>query len=134
VTRDEFLALDDFTKAYIICALWSTNDESDDSGGDPLDQNYEPEDIDPDTLNRMVEDCQQFQRENSGDLALYASPEWTPAELGGHDFWLTRNGYGAGFWDRDCLPEEAGKRLTEASEKFGEFDLYVGDDGVIYNF
>ena len=53
------------------------------------------------------------------------------AQLGGHDFWLTRNGHGAGFWDRsDCLPEDAGERLTDAAEKYGEVDLTV-DDGVI---
>jgi hypothetical protein len=53
------------------------------------------------------------------------------ASCGGHDFWLTRNGHGAGFWDGDW-PKEAGDRLTKACEEFGEFDLYIGDDGMIY--
>jgi len=51
----------------------------------------------------------------------------------GHDFWLTRNGHGAGFWDGDW-PDDAGGRLTEASKKYGEFNLYVGDDGLIHGY
>ena len=49
----------------------------------------------------------------------------------GHDFWLTRNRHGAGFWDGDW-PVAQGEMLTKASHGFGEVDLYVGDDGYIY--
>ncbi len=52
-------------------------------------------------------------------------------EAAGHDFWLTRNGHGAGFWDGDW-PEPAATRLTASSKKYGEFNLYLGDDGKIY--
>ena len=48
-----------------------------------------------------------------------------------HDFWLTRNRHGAGFWDGD-YEEEAGKKLTEIAHSFGEVHPYVGDDGKIY--
>jgi hypothetical protein len=125
------IQLDEFTQAYIEAALWSSNDDSTPEGGEPLDANYGIEDIDPDSLAKMSADCQRFQEENAADLALYDSPRWTAEELGGHDFWLTRNGHGAGFWDRDCLPKEAGKRLTDAAHKCGEVYLYVAD-GAIY--
>ena len=46
--------LDDFTGAYVECALWSTNDESDESGGVPMDENYGIDDIDPATLGKMA--------------------------------------------------------------------------------
>lgn len=46
------------------------------------------------------------------------------------DFWLTRNGHGVGFWDRDV--GAVGDRLTKACKKFGETYLYVGDDGKIH--
>ena len=125
--------LDEFTLAYIEAALWASNDDSDESGGQPLDANYTIDDIDPDTLAEMAADCRAFQEENAADLAQYDHPEWTPAELGGHDFYLTRNGHGCGFWDRDdCLPKEEGERLTAASERWGEYYLYVGDDGIVY--
>ena len=123
---------DAFTLAYVEAALWSSNDESDPQGGEPLDANYGIDDIDPKTLATMIDDCRRFQMENAADLALYDHPEWCAAGLGGHDFWLTRNGHGAGFWDRDCLPEDAGERLTAAAEKCGEVNLSV-DNGVIYS-
>ncbi len=116
--------LDDFTRAYIKCALWSTNDESDASGGVPMDDHYWIDGIDPDTLAKIVTDCRQFQAEHWEDIC-------NNVEGAGHDFWLTRNGHEAGFWDGDW-PEPAATRLTKASKAFGEFHLYVGDDGVIH--
>ena len=43
--RIEPTDLDAFTNAYIETMLWSTNDESDEKGGEPLDTNYGPTDI-----------------------------------------------------------------------------------------
>ena len=40
-------------------------------------------------------------------------------ERAGHDFWLTRNGHGAGFWDGDW-EQKIGQRATDASKRFGE--------------
>jgi hypothetical protein len=48
----------------------------------------------------------------------------------GHDLWLTRNGHGAGFWDRG-YDEADVAILNKASEDLGEIDLYVDDSGVI---
>ena len=71
------------------------------------------------SIPTMVKDCRLFQEAH--DVAHDPG-------LAGHNFWLTCNGHGSGFWDGDWPA-----RLTEASEQFGEFDLYVGDDGLIYN-
>lgn len=116
--------IDTFTRAYVECALWSSTDESTPQGGVPLDQNYTITDIDPDTLAVMVQDCQKFQEENAADIAC-------ECDRAGHDFWLTRNHHGAGFFDGDW-PEPAATRLTQASDSFGECCLYVGDDDRIY--
>ena len=48
----------------------------------------------------------------------------------GVDFWLTSNGHGAGFWDRDY--GDLGDKLTAFAEKFGEQHVYKGDDGKAY--
>lgn len=122
----------EFLQAYIEAALWSSNDESDEQGGAPMDQNYSAEDIADESLDAMDRDCQTFWAANHEDLGQYHDPQYSPEELGGHDFWLTRNHHGAGFWDRD-LPDDVGKRLTAAAEAFGEDNLYVGDDGKVYN-
>jgi hypothetical protein len=124
--------LDEFTLAYIEAALWASNDESDGSGGEPLDANYTINDIAPETLEKMVADCDRFQKENAADIATGDDhPQYTASERAGHDFWLTRNGHGAGFWDGDW-EEAAGERLTAACEACGEYNLYVSDDGLIY--
>lgn len=115
------MALQDFTVGYIICALWSSNDEND----EPLDRNYSINDIHPDTLKLMEKDCKAFY-----DVWWYAFVYeglmgTKNDEYAGHDFWLTRNRHGAGFWDRDKLLNR--DKLTKASKAFGEFDLWVGD-------
>lgn len=120
--------LDKFTLAYIECLLWAETDDS----GEPLDASYGAEDLAPETLRAIIDDCRQFQEANRADLAQYNHPRYNAAELGGHDYWLTRNHHGAGFWDRDCLPDDCGERLTQAAQNAGELSPYVGDDSLVY--
>lgn len=122
--------LDKFTKSYLECALWSSTDNSTEEGGEPLDNNYSIEDFDDVTMSKMIEDCRQFQQSHSSDFASHCKSNFSPEENAGHNFWLTRNGHGAGFWDGD-YPEDIGEKLTETSKKFGAFDLYVAD-GKVY--
>ena len=117
--------MDPFTTAYIEAALWSSTDESDDSGGHPLDDNYGIENLSPETLASILNDCTAFQRDHANDIG-------DELERAGHDFWLTRNGHGAGFWDGDW-PDDVGQRLTEASDVYGSVDLYIGDNDLIYS-
>lgn len=120
-------ALDPFTRAYIEAALWSSTDDD----GTPLDSKYGVEDFAPDTLKAMIEDCKQFQQQNSSLFTdCRRSNEYTDDEMAGHDFWLTRNGHGAGFWDGDW--PTTGEQLDKAAKKYGEAELYVGDDGYVY--
>jgi S-adenosylmethionine/arginine decarboxylase-like enzyme len=123
-------ASDEFTRAYIEAALWSSTDDE----GNPLDNKYGAEDIAPSTLKVMVEDCKKFQQENDQLITgcTRGSGEYSEEAQAGHDFWLTRCGHGAGFWDGDW--PENGDALTKASKAFGEADLYVGDDGYIYQY
>lgn len=116
--------MDAFTAAYIEAALWSSMDNADDQGGEPLEANYGPDEIAPETLVSIQEDCDAFQRDHAADID-------GDLERAGHDFWLTRNHHGAGFWDGDW-GDDVGQRLTEASHSYGSVDLYVGDDGLIY--
>lgn len=54
--------------------------------------------------------------------------------LAGHDFFLTRNGHGAGFWDKliyDELASNGCHRLTEISKACGSVDVFV-NRGWIY--
>lgn len=124
--------LDHFTRAYIEAALWSTNDNSDSSGGEPLDKNYSEDDFTPEDLMHIIRDCVQFQRDNAADIATaaslgeYAKSRHSIKEMAGHDFWLSRCGHGTGFWDRDL--GEVGERLYEAARSFGEADIFINAD------
>lgn len=128
------LDVDAMLRSYVETALWSSTDNADESGGEPLDRNYGPDDVHPDTLAEMRADCEAFLKDNASDVASWEAPagrDGRPEHAAGHDFWLTRNGHGAGFWDGDW-EEGAGKRLTEASKPYGSFYLYIGDDGKIH--
>ncbi len=120
------IQLDAFTLAYVECALWSSTDNADDTGGEPLDRNYCPRDIAPETMQVMAGDCADFQ----SSFAELLGKSGLSSEQAGHDFWLTRNRHGAGFWDRGL--GKVGDELTEMAHPYGSFDLYVGDDGKIY--
>ena len=111
--------LDAFTRAYLECALWSSTDDD----GEPLDAVYSIDDLAPETIQSAIEDCDAF-RQSAGAML----DAWTD-EQAGHDYWLTRNGHGAGFWDRR-LP--FGDELS-ALCRHQTVDLYVRDDGLIYS-
>lgn len=114
----------DMIYAYLECAMWSSSDESDESGGNPIDQNYSFEDFSFSALKRAVKDCNDFLEQTS-------EIEYTEdIEQCGHDFWLTRCGHGAGFWDRDL--GKIGDQMTAVCKSFGECWLYVGDDNKLY--
>lgn len=122
-----------FIRGYIDCALWSTTDGSRDDGGDPLDKNYGAEDLSEGTREAMERECGAFLSEHGSLIAeaehtRYGIERWSYA---GHDFWLTRNGHGCGFWDGDWS-EPHGAQLTAAAKAAGSVDLYVGDDGQVY--
>jgi len=115
--------MDDFTAAYIECALWLSHDGDENYFDGP---DFGIEKLAPQTLAKMVEDCQKFQVENKLALDGY------PVTRAGHDFWLTRNGHGAGFWENDYGSETQNEILTNACHELGEVNLYLGDDGLIY--
>ena len=126
-------ALDEFTSAYVEAALWSSNDNADDQGGEPLDANYGPDDIDPKTMQAMEKVCSDFLQKYGHLIEDDESPaidKWGRWELAGHDLWLTSAGHGAGFGDGNFPKHD--DELYEAARKTKSFDLYVGDDGVIY--
>jgi hypothetical protein len=122
---------------YVDTALWSTNADHLDPEGTgaagAMDDHYGAEDIAPEALESM--------RADLADFIHHADPralECWRDELGegaiGHDFWLTRNGHGAGFWDRFTAEPDAsyGRHLTEKAKPYGESYVYAGDDGKVY--
>lgn len=125
--------LDIVLASYVECALWSSHDyrpESPDES-EPFDAWATADDIAPETMTSMREDCVAMILAADG---LPGSDWWTDEQFG-HDFWLTRNGHGAGFWDRhsgDTAEARAGDVLSAMAKVYGSVDLYTGDDGKVY--
>jgi hypothetical protein len=124
-----FAACDSFTQGYIE-AMFFTNTGSSDDG--EL-ESATVDDLSEKAWQEILEDCAAFQETNRADLdealdigRVDAYDEWRA----GNDFWYTRCGHGVGFWDRDL--GDVGERLSDAAHKFGNVDLYCGDDGRIY--
>jgi len=117
--------VDEMLGGYLDALLWSTNDESDEAGGVPMDRDHTIADFTPEAVAKARSDIELFVLLADADMA---STEANGSQHG-HDFWLTRNHHGAGFWDRGY--GEVGTRLTALAHLFGEVNAYVGDDGTI---
>ena len=112
--------IDAIYQAYYDCAIWSST-----QGETPL------EDVEfsltPDFHESFKQDVISFCDANR---VLLEASGLTNSQIG-HDFWLTRNHHGAGFWDRGL--GEIGEKLTEVAQIYPEIDLYIGDDGNLYS-
>lgn len=121
-TRKEVIPhLDIFTRNYVVALLWVER----------LDGSS-VHDLSRPALRRAITECREFQEQNAellerayGNRYFGNAHVYGPAAAG-HDFALTRQGAGAGFWDGD-IPKEEGNALTEATDDFKT--LYVHTSG-----
>lgn len=139
----------EFTQAYAYCMLWANaytvrrDDDgeiirtTDNPDGELIsfgDADIMPEDwrdssdmwaldaFDADAQTSIEADCEAFVRDNWPDLYGIDS------DSAGHDFALSRNGHGAGFFDRGL--GDTGRRLQDASRAYGESNAYwSGENG-----
>lgn len=116
LTEQNFL---EFRKGYIDALLWSSvnNDAEDEQYFDELANGYENFGVD--SQERIDKDCKDFL-----EKALKFIPEDSFGQAG-HDFALTRNEHGAGFWDReDEYGQDAAEKLNNIATSFGEVYLF----------
>jgi hypothetical protein len=111
--------------AYKGCALWSSS--MGDQGN--LDDVACVDDIAPTLAKTMTDECRDFADATAQEIEKLMN-KGHGFEQVGHDFWLTRNHHGAGFWDRGA--GDVGKRLAEAARLCGARELYLGVDGKVY--
>lgn len=110
--------------------------------GEPLEDNYSIADFDEESLKKLYSEYQQFIAIAEEKITEKIGENWDciddfydvqqPAlNQTEHDYVLTRNRHGAGFWDGDWS-SEVSKILTDAARSQYEFTAYVGDDERIY--
>ena len=119
-----------FLKGYIDAALWSTTDCRDEAGNDvySLDDHFSK--VSNVCYIAMMARCSDFVISNYHKLEAFKAATCRDDSDIGHDFWLTSAGHGAGFWDRGA--GQLGDELSDASEPYGNFDIYGDFDlGVV---
>lgn len=134
--RDHGRNVRDLVHGYLVCAIWSSTAED----GSELTKDFCITAISDLSFADAVAECEKFIQvalatrvadSNLWDALLKHSPtneEASAAEHIGHNIWLTRNGHGTGFWDRNYLPKKVWEAATHICEMMGTVDLYVGDD------
>lgn len=139
---------DSVLSGYLETALWSEFDwdglEGDSGNPDPLDRSYDCDDFSDYAKQQAWNDCRQLvailqNTPCSGDYDnLYDAADHLQGDGRiGHDFWLTRNGHGAGFWDGDYVDQETGidygDLITEiVRHNFKGLDIYPDCDGRLH--
>lgn len=106
-------------RAYLQTALWASTDDR----GVSLDSRFGVYDLSEAFVRESREQLRSFLLEvasagiDVGDNDL---------ESIAHDFWLTRNRHGAGFWD-GAYSEPSGRALTRMAHAYGSVDIVIGD-------
>lgn len=122
------------TDHAMLALLWSECD----TDGTPLDQVDASPSVE--LMRRVAHDVYSFMEraealgfdaEQHLAVSLHPDCEGDPWNQVAHDFILTRNHHGAGFWDGDWA-EPWGERLSELAHSYGELHCVVGDDGWIH--
>jgi hypothetical protein len=115
VVRATNLPSDTMVRAYLECAEWCGLD---DEQREAFELSVSPK-WSAESLAQAASDCADFLSSNAADV----DDETARA---GHDFWLTRNRHGAGFWDGDWS-DAAGRRLTANAHPYGECSVYFDE-------
>ena len=87
----------------------------------------------PEFAQRAAKELQEFLDALPGGFdpdEAYLIHGHDPHTMLAHDFALTRNHHGAGFWDGDWA-EPWGKILTDLAHQWPETELYLSDDGLV---
>lgn len=124
--------------------LWSSYDDSTPEGGEPLDSNYDAYDIDPESLQKLFERFQAFVKKAEAETASMTGPGcsledfYTGSGVGGfhleHDYIMTVNGHGCGFWEKSDWQPDVGRILTKLAKQEKEIRCYVQDEKVFIEF
>jgi len=108
-----------FVNCYLATAAWATVDSN------------ECKDFTREAKKQATEDCKEFIEKvitKMGEdkaLSLLTIPGNDLTYLAPHDFFLTRNHHGAGFWDKgDIYGEGEALDLTEIAHQMREANCY----------
>lgn len=109
--------LDLITRGFIACVEFAESENG--------------ESLSNESLQFAKDICENFYKNNCGIITAYATKLQTecPYSSIGHDFWLTMQGHGAGFWDRG-FDKDMENQLTEISEAY-HCECYIENNELV---
>jgi len=115
--------LETFVAGYVEAILWANAYTENDETGEieSVDALFYDENDYSESVE--TEDAKAFYSDNLETLTEVHETYAQAWEYMGHDFALTRNGHGAGFWDRGH--GALGEKLSEAARVYGEASVYI---------
>lgn len=126
--------LKDLVAGYVDAMLWAEHTEHDGKDQGSFEScGYAQDDIALSAAKEIVRDCQAFCEIHSTlwEFDAQGNPLAEKADLYaiGQNFYLSRNGHGAGFFDSGMSEARA---LQQAAKTYGTQGLYLGDNGKLY--
>ena len=120
--------------ALFNCLLWQGTALDEEGQPVPLDfLGFDRSDIHRDAETQVKAEFTEFVTENEALIEEYMDHLNVGMDQVAHDWILTRNGHGTGFWDRCyCGRDQAARELSELSRAAGEIGLHLGDDGWLH--
>lgn len=134
-TKTDF---DAFFQSYLTTALWSSTisegDEENEPGerdGDAFDAHFATSDFSGEALEMLRAHAFSFWSRMWFylDHEQGRKGEKPDAAQAGHDFWLTQNGHGAGFWDGDY--PTYGDTFTKLAKCYPVINLFVTEENEV---
>jgi hypothetical protein len=122
--------IDTFTAAYVAAANTLFDDATRDSGAsDEVIEKSQNAAWSEAALELAKEECGCFIEIHKDVLDNLSERGAMFAPNAGNDLWLTRNGHGAGFWDRGLGAD--GETLSKTARAMGAVDVVLADDGML---
>ena len=101
---------------------------------EPLDDHFEYSDFTEEALRKAETEVSAWFKYlcfDTGTPSLYdLALEYTDDGHIAHDFWMTRNEHGVGYWDGD-YGDALGDRLTKACDSHGRQHVWINEDGTL---
>ncbi len=130
--------IEEMVRGYLECQLWAQFDyerNGEDGTADYcLDANYDTSDVSAEYIEVLTDELSGIVTAHPLAVRMYLAQRnpshGTPSEYFGHDFYLTREGHGCGFWDRGL--GELGDYLTKIAKSWGSAsDIWNNGQGVL---
>jgi len=103
----------------------------------PLNDHFDWEDFTAEAIQKAESELNDFFAWMESQCLTEVTACYADDDTIAYDFWLTRNGHGAGFWDGDYHPDKRcnvglGLKLSDGAKAFGEQHVWIDESGKLH--